>query len=157
MQIRPDHELAADVRAALRLDPHVDAAVIAVHADRGAVALVGTVMSPVEVRAAERTAGRVTGALMIENRLTPRPLTADRRRDAILRAAALQALADRGVPIGEEVDVDASDGCVTITGRMRTVADRDAAAAAVGSLPGVAAVENEVRVPDELRASSRPR
>jgi osmotically-inducible protein OsmY len=61
------------------------------------------------------------------------------------------------VPIGEEVDVDASDGCVTITGRMRTVADRDAVAAAVGSLPGVAAVENEVRVPDELRASSPPR
>jgi osmotically-inducible protein OsmY len=157
MEIRPDHELAADVRAALRLDPHVDAAAIAVHADRGAVALVGTVTSPVEARAAERAAERVTGALLIENRLTTRPPAPDRRRDVILRATALQALADRGVQIGEEVDVDASDGRVTITGRMHSAADRAAAVATVGSLPGVVAVENDVRVPDELRPSLQRR
>jgi osmotically-inducible protein OsmY len=153
MEIRPDHELAADVLAALRLDSHVDAAEIAVHADRGIVTLVGTVVSPLDVRAAERAAEGVTGALMIRNRLTPRPRGLGRRRDAVLRAAALQALADRGVPIGDEVDVDASDGRLTITGRMHTVADRDAAAAAVSSLPGAVAVENEVRVPGELRGS----
>jgi hypothetical protein len=37
------------------------------------------------------------------------------------------------------------------------VADRDAAPAAVGSLPGVAAVDNGVRAPDEQRLSSRRR
>ena len=157
MEIRPDHELAADVLAALRLDPHVDAATIAVHAERGAVTLVGTVTSPLEARAAERAVERVTGALMIRNRLTPRPPGLDRRRDAILRAAALQALANRGVQIADEVDVDASDGRVTRTGRMHTVADRDAAAAAVESVPGCVAVDNQVRVPDELRPSSSRR
>jgi osmotically-inducible protein OsmY len=157
MEIRPDHALAADVLAALRLDPHVDATTIAVHADRGVVTLVGTVTSPLEARAAECAVEQVTGALMIRNRLTPRPPGREHRRDATLRAAALQALAARGVHIGDEVDVVASDGRLTITGLMHTAADRDAAGAAIGSVPGAVSVDNEIRVPDELRQSSPQR
>ncbi len=90
---------------------------------------------------------RVTGALIIDNRLTPRPPGPHGLRDAVLRASALQVLADRGVPVGDEVDVEAREGRLTVTGRMPASAQRDAAVAALASLPDVVAVKDEIRAP----------
>jgi osmotically-inducible protein OsmY len=146
MELRPDDEVVFNVRVELRRDPRVHADEIAVRADRGIVWLVGTVNTPLERTAAEHAAERVTGALMIEDKLTARPPGPGTENDAVLRAAALQALADRGVRIGEEVDVTARDGRLTMTGRMQTAADRAAAAASLQSLPHVASVANEIRV-----------
>jgi osmotically-inducible protein OsmY len=149
MQLRPDDEVATEVRAELRKDRRLKADEIAVRADRGIVTLVGSVRTPLERTAAEHAAERVTGALMIENRLSPRAPGADRRSDAILRAAALQALANRGVAVGDEVDVEAHEGRVTVTGRMGTSRERAAAGATLASLPHVSAVTNEIRVPTD--------
>jgi osmotically-inducible protein OsmY len=149
MEIRPDDEVTANVIAQLRRDGRVDAAEIAVRADRGIVTLVGSVDTPLQRTAAEHAAERVTGALMIENRLSPRPPGRDSRADAVLRAAALQTLAYRGVAVGEEVDVEAHAGQVTLTGRLGTSAEREAAGAAVAALPQVHGVTNEIRVPTD--------
>lgn len=156
IQIRPDDDLRDDVQAHLRDDPRVTADEIAVRADRGTVWLVGTVESPLHVHAAERATEAVTGALIVENRLKPQPPAPTARADATLRAAALQALADAGFPIGEEIDVAASDGRLAVTGRVPSTDARDAAIAAVAVLPGVDSVADELAAPDALeREASR--
>jgi osmotically-inducible protein OsmY len=149
MEIRPDDELRSDVLAELRRDPKVHADEIAVRAERGIVWLVGSAETPLQRTAAEHAVERVTGALFIDNRLTPRPPGPSERRDSVLRAAALQVLADRGVPVGDEVDVEARGGRLTVTGRMPASVQRDAAVAALSSLPDVVAVKDEIRVPEE--------
>jgi osmotically-inducible protein OsmY len=113
------------------------------------VTLVGSVKTPLERAAAEHAAERVTGALRIKNQLSARAPGPDRRSDAVLRATALQALANRGVAIGDDVDVEAHDGRLTVTGHMATSGERAAAVAALASLPRVAMVTNEIRVPTD--------
>jgi osmotically-inducible protein OsmY len=149
MLLRSDDVVATEVLAELRKERRLNADEIAVRADRGIVRLVGSVKTPLERTVAEHAAERVTGALRIDNRLSPRAAGPDRRSDAVLRAAALQALANRGVAIGDEVDVEAHAGRLTVTGRMRTSRERAAAAATLASLPHVAAVTNEIRVPTD--------
>lgn len=146
MDIRPDDELRSDILAELRRDPKVHAAEIAVRAERAIVWLVGSAETPLQRTAAERAVERVTGALFIDNRLTPRPPGPHGLGDAVLRASALQVLADRGVPVGDEVDVKARGGRLTV---MPASAQRDAAVAALASLPDAVAVKDEIRVPEE--------
>ena len=148
MEIRPDDELRSDVLAELRGDPRVHAAEIAVRAERGIVWLAGSAETPLQRTAAERAVERVTGALFIDNRLTPRPPGTRGLSDAVLRAAALQALADRGVPVGDEVDVEAREGRLTVRGRMPASPERDAAVVALASLPDVVSVKDEIRAPE---------
>lgn len=150
MDIRPDDELRSDVLAALRRDPQVHAAEIAVRADSGIVWLLGSAETPVQRTAAECAVEQVTGAVIIENRLTPRPPGARGLRDAVLRAVALQVLADRGLPVGDEIDIDARGGRLTVTGHRPASSQWDDALAALASLPDVVAVQDETRVPQEL-------
>jgi hypothetical protein len=149
MEIRPDDELRSDVLAELRCDPKVHADEIAVRAERGIVYLVGSAETPLQRLAAERAVERITGALFIDNRLTPRPPGPDGLENAVLRAAALQVLADRGVPVGDEVDVAARGGRVVVTARVAASAQWDGVAA-LASLPDVVSVQDEIRGPDEL-------
>jgi BON domain len=151
MEIRPDDEVRADALAALRSDPRVHADEIAVRAERGIVWLAGSAETPLQGTAARCAVEEVTGALYVDNRLTPRPPGPRGRSDAVLRATALQLLADRGIPVGDEVDVKARAGRLTVTGHMPASAERDAAVAALRSLPGVAAVQDEIRDPELYR------
>jgi BON domain len=149
MEIRPDDELRSDVLAELRRDPKVRADEIAVRAERGIVWLVGSAETPLQRTAAERAVERVTGALFVDNRLTPRPPGPDGLKNAVLRAAALQVLADHDVPIGDEVDVAARGGSLAVTARVPASAQWDAAVGALASLPDVVSVKDEIGGPEE--------
>jgi hypothetical protein len=92
-------ELAREVTDELFWDPKVDSAAIAVSAADGVVTLRGTVGSLREKREAKKDAERVWGVLSVNNDLQVRLLNDDRRADADLRGAVLQALAlDGAVP-----------------------------------------------------------
>jgi osmotically-inducible protein OsmY len=146
VKTRPDDELAAAVRAELRQEPHVDARLVAVRAERGIVTLLGTVATPLARHAASRAAERVTGALIVDNRLLVRPTVRFDDSDATLRASALQALADSGLAVGDEIDVQVHGGWLTLLGRLRSVGERAAATESVASLPGVAGLTNAIQV-----------
>ena len=76
------------------------------------------------------------------------PDGADRRDDDEIRGAALQSLA-WDVEVPEAVDVDVTDGWVTLTGDVGYQFQSDAAFDDVASLYGVLGVTNEITVDNQ--------
>ena len=140
-----NEDLSRHVGEELRWDPKVDSEAIAVSADDGVVTLRGTVGSFREKREAAHGAERVYGVKKVDNDLEVRLLNADRRADAELRGAVLQALMlDSTVPATIDAKVD--DGSVTLTGTANWKFQRDEAEFVAGNVRGVVTVGNEVEL-----------
>lgn len=131
------------VRDELAAEPRVDAAEIAVSAEHGVVTLKGTVGSPRQKQEASRAAQRVHGVREVQNDLEVRLLVGDRRDDAELRGAVLQALTlDSMVPATVDAKVDR--GMVSLTGRVNWNYQRNEAEFVAGNVRGVRGVRSEI-------------
>lgn len=138
-------ELTSHVTDELFWDPKVDNAAIAVSADDGVVNLRGTVGSLRQKREAKKDAERVWGVKSVNNDLQVRLLNDDRREDADLRGAVLQALVlDSLVPA--TVGADADDGMVTLKGKANWQFQRDEAETVATNIAGVVSVENAIEL-----------
>ena len=138
-----NNDLERFVADELFWDPKVDSAAIAVSADDGVVTLRGTVGSFRQKREAKSDAERVYGVKRVENKLEVRILNDDRRDDADLRGAVLQALAlDSLVP--STIDAKADDGQITLTGTANWQFQRDEAEFVAANLLGVVSVKDEI-------------
>jgi len=138
-------ELTSHVTDELFCDQKVDNAAIAVSADDGVVTLRGTVGSLRQKREAKKDAERVWGVKNVNNDLQVRLLNDDRREDADLRGAVLQALGlDSLVPATVGADVD--DGMVTLKGKANWQFQRDEAETVATNVAGVVSVENAIEL-----------
>ena len=140
-----NEELRFDVEQELFWEPRVDNAAIAVATDDGDVTLRGTVGSFREKREAANATKRVYGVTKVDNELSVRLLDGDRRDDADLRGAVLQALMlDTLVP--STIDAKVKDGIVTLTGMAPFNYQRAEAEFVAGNVPGVIGIDDEVEV-----------
>ena len=140
-----NEELRLDVEEELFWEPRVDNAAIAVATDDGDVTLRGTVGSFREKRAAANAAKRVYGVTSVDNELSVRLLDGDRRDDADVRGAVLQALMlDAAVP--SSIDASVKDAMVTLTGTAPFNFQRAEAEFVAGNVPGVIGIDDEVEV-----------
>jgi osmotically-inducible protein OsmY len=140
-----DDQLQADVAAELGWDPKIDSRAIAVLADAGTVTLRGTVGSFREKREAGKAACRVYGVIGVDNELDIRLLDDSTRDDAELRGDVLQALMlDSLIPT--TVDTRARNGFVILGGTADWQYQRDEAEFLAASVPGVSAVQNDIRL-----------
>ena len=140
-----DNQLRANAEDELLWDPKVDAAAIAVVAHDGVITLRGTVGSFHERREATRVVKRVYGTKSVDNQLQVKLLNDDRRSDAELRGAILQALMlDTLVP--DTVDAKVKDGVVTLTGTATYQFQRDEAESVAGNLVGVIWVDDAIEL-----------
>jgi osmotically-inducible protein OsmY len=138
-------DLERHVNDELLWDPKVDSAAIAVLADNGVVTLRGTVGSFRQKREAKKDAERVHGVRSVTNDLEVRLLNDDRRDDADLRGAVLQALIlDDLIP--STVDAKVDDGSVRLTGTANWQYQRDEAEFVASNIRGVIAVTDEVEL-----------
>ena len=138
-------ELTRHVTDELFWDPKVDNAAIAVSADDGVVTLGGTVGSLRQKPEAKKDAERVWGVKSVNNDLQVRLLNDDRREDADLRGAVLQALMlDSLVPATVDADVD--DGMVTLKGQANWHFQRDEAETVATNVAGVVSVDNAIEL-----------
>jgi osmotically-inducible protein OsmY len=137
-------KLELDVTDELFWDPKVDSAAIAVSADDdGRVTLRGTVASLRQRREAKNAAQRVYGVTGVTDELEVRILNENRRDDADLRGAVLQALMlDSLVP--SSIDAKVRDGWVTLTGSTDWQFQRDEAEFVAANVLGVTGVDDEV-------------
>jgi osmotically-inducible protein OsmY len=135
------------IRSSLELDPRIpDATEVAVAAEDGTVTLRGTVGSFRQRRAAVSDARATDGVYEVLDELKVRLLNDSRREDADIRGVALQILMwDVEVP-SESVDVELSEGWVTLKGDVSYQFESDAAYNDVASLYGVVGITNEIRV-----------
>jgi osmotically-inducible protein OsmY len=140
-----DDALRLTVQKELVWDPKVDEQAIGVLADHGAVTLRGTVGNLREKREAARAAKRVAGVNALHDRLKVRILDTERRDDADLRGAVLQALAlDSLIP--STIDATARDGAVTLTGWAPYNFQRDEAKFVAGNVAGVTELRDEIEL-----------
>jgi osmotically-inducible protein OsmY len=140
-----------DVRDAvedeLTFDPDVDASHITVENTDGTVSLNGTVPSYPQYVAAAAGARRVAGVKSVRNHLEVALPAGDYRDDALLTAAANNALTlNNTMPCG--VEATAAKGTLTLTGAVRDTTERAAAEALVAGLTGVHSVKNDIQTRD---------
>ena len=143
-----DSNLHHDVMEALAYNPHVHADEIVVETldDSGDIALRGTVGSIVQQAEAVRTAERVPGVRRVDDELEVQIMGIDGRADADTEAAVLDALAADEQVHARDVDVDVKDGDVTLNGLVEVASQRERAERIALGVPGVASVDNHLRV-----------
>ena len=143
-----DTALHRAVMEALADNPRVHADEIVVEAldDGGDIVLCGTVGSVVQQAEAVRTAARVPGVRHVEDGLEVRLMGIDGRADADTEAAVLDALAADEAIHARDIEVEVKDGAVTLNGLAEIVSQRERAERIALGVPGVASVENRLRV-----------
>ena len=143
-----DTALHSAVMEALAYNPHVhaDEIVAEVLDDYGDIVLRGTVGGLVQRAEAVRTASRVPGVRHVEDGLEVRLMGIDGRADADTEAAVLDALAADDEVHARDIDVEVKDGAVTLSGLVEVASQRDRAERIALGVPGVASVENRLRV-----------
>jgi osmotically-inducible protein OsmY len=143
----PNHPLERRIADALAADPRVDDDTIAVACSEGGYAVLrGASGNPAMDGRAMRTASAVSGVYGVHNQLRPRRPGVGPRQDARTEAAVLRAfIADDALP-AEMMHVSASDGTVTLRGRVDFASQRDEAEAVASRVPGVSQLRNELDV-----------
>jgi hyperosmotically inducible protein len=125
---------------------HADEIVVETLDDRGGIVLRGTVGGIVQRAEALRTAEQVPGVRRVEDGLEVRLMGIDGRADADTEAAVLDALGADDDVRARDVHVEVNDGVVTLSGLVELVSQRDGAEYIALGVPGVARVENRLRV-----------
>jgi osmotically-inducible protein OsmY len=153
---RTDAQIQSDVLAELQWEPRVQPNEIGVAVKNGVVTLTGFVDSYTKRWAAEEAAHRVRSVKAVANDIEVRLSTDDKKTDADLAAAAVNALEwDAFVPV-DKLDVTVSNGWVTMKGEVEWQYEKQDAERVVRRLTGVTGVTNLITVrprvaPSELK------
>jgi osmotically-inducible protein OsmY len=145
--MKTDAQLKNDVIRELAWDIHIDETAIGVSAHHGVVTLTGIVDCWAEKHAAEEAAHRVASVLDVANEIEIKPSWIVTRTDADIAEAVRGALTwSRFLPDQQIRSTVADQGTVTLTGTVRTLAQRDEAERVVRGLAGVRYVANQIAV-----------
>ena len=138
-----DKELHDSVEEALIGDPRIDAPDIAVSVHDGVVTLRGDVKSYRQRAAAERLAFGIEGVRAVANDVNTYSPDRAPSGTEIAEAAVSALRRNTGVPdVG--ITLSVSDGWVTLNGAVNSDDERSAAGIAVGGVPGVRGVSNDL-------------
>lgn len=142
---RTDTEIAQAAATALAWNTVVPADRVTVTVDNGWVTLNGTLDHYYQSAAAERAVRDLTGVRGVSNCiLLQAPVAAVNPRDV---TAQIEAAFRRSAEVdARRITVTATDGTVTLTGRVRSSAEREQAKRAAWAAPGVLHLEDRLAV-----------
>ncbi|MFZ9916371.1 MAG: BON domain-containing protein, partial [Phycisphaerales bacterium] len=140
---RGDTELARAVRDALQWDAFVPDDKINSTVSMGVVTLEGLVQTWAQRADAERVVRGLTGVRGVVNMVSvqAKPVDAERIKNEIEEALERQAERE-----ARRIGVTVKDGVVTLTGRIRSWAERNAVDRVVGFAPGVRRLDDQLVV-----------
>jgi osmotically-inducible protein OsmY len=138
-----DTEIAQAVRHALAWDVLVPDTRITSTVTGGWVTLEGSVDRLRERVDAERAVRRLRGVCGVTNKMVVRPPTVQSTQVREVIEEALERHAEREA---ERIQVQVSDGVVTLTGRVHSYAEKRAVMGAVSHAPGVHTVTEHLRI-----------
>lgn len=151
--MQSDEQVQRDVLEELRLEPTVDASQIGVAAREGVVTLTGTVMALAQKYSAEQVAKRVYGVRGVANDIDVKLMGDNRRSDADIARAALDALKWDSMVPDQCVKVTVEQGWLTLEGEVDWNYQRESAARAVRNLTGVRGISNLISVRPRAKIS----
>lgn len=139
---RTDTEIAQAAVSALKWNTMVPADKINLAVSNGRITLTGTVDWQYQRHAAERAVRDLMGVKGVTNNITLKPH---------VQAGDVQAKIEAAFKRSAEIDarrvnVTASDGTITLTGNVRSWAERQEAERAAWAAPGVRQVEDRIAV-----------
>jgi osmotically-inducible protein OsmY len=140
---RTDTEIAHAVRHALVWDVFVPDDVISSSVTDGVVRLHGTVDDPTERNEAERAVKDIPGVRSVHNLIDVHP-SAETARD-VTRAIDVALIREADAE-ARSIRVRCREGRVTLSGAVRSNAERQAAVDAAKTAPGVRGVEDQLRI-----------
>ncbi|MHB8841197.1 MAG: BON domain-containing protein [Candidatus Aquicultor sp.] len=149
---KSDEEIAEDVRGNLKRDSWVDWSRISIEVIDGVVFLRGTMISRVEKMEAENDARWVAGVVDVVNHLVVKPeiTIADAEIERDVRAALIK---NTRLDL-TEMNVDVTEGVVTLTGEVPNFTQKRIAEFVAFSVPGVVDVVNELHVSGSVRPAA---
>jgi osmotically-inducible protein OsmY len=142
---RTDTEIAQAVRQALEWDTRVPATRITSTVADGWVTLEGSVDRLRERDDAERAVRYLHGVLGVQNKIVVRPPTVQVKAERV-REVIEEALERSAAHEGKHIQVQVREGAVTLTGRVRSYAEKRAVMGAVSHAPGVHTVNDHLHV-----------
>jgi osmotically-inducible protein OsmY len=151
--VKSDKELRQDVLEELEYEPSIDARDIGVIVKDGVVTLAGNVKSYFEKWKAERAAERVAGVRAVANEIEVRLPGEDKRTDADIAAAAVQALKWNVLVPPDKVKVTVDNGWITLKGEVNYRYQKEAAENAIRNLSGVIGVSNLIEIKPSVSSS----
>ena len=139
---RTDADIAAEAVRALELDALVPLENVKVAVSKGWITLDGTVEWQYQKEEAERVVRRLTGVRGVSNliRVKPQASPSELKKkieEALVRNAKLDA---------ENINVEVEGSKVNLSGTVHSWAEREQAAWAAWSAPGVTSVENRITI-----------
>lgn len=140
---RSDTDIAAAAVNALEWDSQVPSERIKVVVRDGWVTLEGTVDWHYQKEAAERAVRNLQGVTGVTNQIK---VVAPRISPAEVKARIERAFERSAQLEAQGISVEVHDGRLVLTGRVRSMAERDQAEAAAWSTKGVSEVENRIVV-----------
>lgn len=140
---RTDTELARAVREALEWDAFVPDEKIASTVSMGIVTLEGLVQTWTQRADAERVVRGLSGVRGVINQISVSAKAVDPARIKNEIEEALERQAEREA---RRIDVTVKDGVVTVAGRVRSWAEKNAIDRVVGFAPGVRRVDDQLLV-----------
>ncbi|HSV84907.1 MAG TPA: BON domain-containing protein [Ramlibacter sp.] len=144
--MKTDQQLKTDVNAELVWDPAINATRIGVAVKNGVVTLSGEVETYLQKHAVERAVRRISGVRGIALDLDVHLAPGERRSDAEIAQAALDALTWHSLVPDDKVKVAVDDGWVTLTGEVDWGYQSASAEQCIRPLIGVRGVSNQLRL-----------
>ncbi|MDY7092343.1 MAG: BON domain-containing protein [Acidobacteriota bacterium] len=145
-----DAVISSKVKSKITADPELNPFEIDVDTDEGVVRLSGVVESDADRMEAEKLARSTEGVMDVTNDITLGKKTAGQAlSDAEITAKVKSKLAADPEVNPFNIDVDTSEGVVTLTGRVTKEAARDEAGKLAARTKGVRSVQNRIKVGDK--------
>ncbi|QEH42677.1 BON domain-containing protein [Chitinophaga sp. XS-30] len=139
---KTDIQLQKDVMEELQWEPSLEASGVGVAVKDGIVTLSGTIANYSQKLAAENAAKRVKGVRAVAVDLEVRLSTGEKRNDADIAEAVLNALKWNSFVPEEKIRIKVDDGWLTIEGEVEWGFQRESVTNAVKDLLGVKGVRN---------------
>ncbi|MEO7159443.1 MAG: BON domain-containing protein [Polaromonas sp.] len=139
---RSDSEIAQTAATALRLNSLLPEGKIKVKVEGGWVTLTGEVDWSYQLARAEQCIRPLAGVRGLDNQITIKP----RASGKDIQSEITAALTRQAMREARHITVEVEGGVVTLRGKVRSLAEREAAVGAAFSAPGVARVVDKLEI-----------
>jgi osmotically-inducible protein OsmY len=148
----PDSDITYWVKEALRQDVRVDASEINVSTKEGIVTLSGSVDNIAAKKYADLEAKKINGVLGVINEIVVSPTW---RSDTDIRNAVLRWILNSAIIESEGISVMCLDGKVTLSGKVKSYAEKKEAELLASEVRGVKEVINNIMTEWETQRSDQ--